>query len=233
MDASQHQHTSPRPVSQMPNPASRGAAPIAPCTLEFVRLWRKQLQPATGNAGMTAFFVDGVGVVGRGMPDWRTTREVLRGERDYEPDRILEPDAAMLPPNERRRAAVSVRWALAAAGQAGSAGSYDATEVATVFATSGSDGETLHRICEALASPERELSPTRFHNSVHNAAAGYWTIAPGSPPPAPPAGRRRPPASVCGYDASFAAGLLEAVSQVYAEQTAVLLVAYDVPYPPP
>jgi Beta-ketoacyl synthase, N-terminal domain len=113
---------------------------------------------------------------------------------------------------------------LAAARQAVSAGSYDAAEVATVFATSGSDGETLHRICEALASPERELSPTRFHNSVHNAAAGYWTIA---------AGSRRPSASVCGYDASFAAGLLEAVSQVYAEQTAVLLVAYDVPYPPP
>ena len=82
----------------------------------------------------------------------------------------------------------------------------------------------MHRICEALASPERELSPTRFHNSVHNAAAGYWTIA---------AGSRRPSASVCGYDASFTAGLLEAASQVCAERAAVLLVAYDVPYPPP
>jgi len=173
---------------------------------------------------MTPFFVDAVGVVGPGMPDWRTAREVLRGERRYEPERILEPGAAMLPPNERRRAAVSVRWALAAAGQAISASSYDAGEVATVFATSGSDGETLHRICEALASPERELSPTRFHNSVHNAAAGYWTIA---------AASRRASASVCGYDASFTAGLLEAVSQVCAERIAVLLVAYDVPYPPP
>lgn len=173
---------------------------------------------------MTQVYIDGVGVVGPGMPDWRTAQEVLRGEREYEPGPVPHPDAVMLPPNERRRAAASVRWALAAAQQAVSASSYEAREVATVFATSGSDGETLHRICEALASPERDVSPTRFHNSVHNAAAGYWTIA---------AGSRRPSASLCGYDASFAAGLVEAASQVCAERTAVLLVAYDVPYPQP
>ena len=173
---------------------------------------------------MTPFYVDGLGVLGPGMPDWRTAREVLRGEREYEPARVPQPDAAVLPPNERRRAAVSVRWALAAAQQAVGASSYGAGEVATVFTTSGSDGETLHRICEALAGAERQVSPTRFHNSVHNAAAGYWTIA---------AGSRRPSASLCGYDASFAAGLLEAVSQVCVERTAVLLVAYDVPYPEP
>jgi hypothetical protein len=82
----------------------------------------------------------------------------------------------------------------------------------------------LHSICEALASPAREVSPTRFHNSVHNAPAGYWTIAVGS---------QRPSVSVCGYDATFAAGLLEAASQVQAEGTPVLLVVYDIPYPQP
>jgi hypothetical protein len=39
--------------------------------------------------------------------------------------------------------------------------------------------------------------------------------------------------SVCGYDASFAAGLVEAASQVHAEGVPVLLVAYDLPYPQP
>jgi hypothetical protein len=130
----------------------------------------------------------------------------------------------MLPANERRRAANSVRWALAAAQEAVSASSYRANEVATVFATSDSDGETLHQLCEALASPQREVSPTRFHNSVHNAAAGYWCIA---------AGSQYPSASLCCYDATFAAGLIEAASQVWAERTAVLLVVYDLPYPPP
>ncbi len=173
---------------------------------------------------MSQVYIDGVGVIGPGMPDWPTARAVLRGERRYEPGRIPQPAAVMLPANERRRAAKSVLWALAAAQQAVNASRYQAGEVATVFASSGSDGETLHRICEALASPSREVSPTRFHNSVHNVAAGYWTIA---------AGSRRASATVCGYDATFAAGLVEAACLVGAEREPVLLVTYDLPYPPP
>lgn len=173
---------------------------------------------------MIRAYLGSLGVIGPGIPDWRTACAVLRGERAYEPGPAPQPDAAVLPANERRRAAASVRWALAAAQEATSAGGYQPGDVATVFATSGSDGETLHRICEALASAEREISPTRFHNSVHNAAAGYWTIA---------AGSRKPSVSVCGYDASFAVGLVEAVSQVHAEGVPVLLVAYDLPYPQP
>jgi len=163
-------------------------------------------------------------VIGPGIPDWATARAILRGERAYEPGPAPQPDAVMLPPNERRRAAASVRWALAAAQQAISASGCRPGDIATVFATSGSDGETLHRICESLAGAEREISPTRFHNSVHNAAAGYWTIA---------AGSRKPSVSLCGYDGSFSAGLVEAASQVRAEGVPVLLVAYDLPYPEP
>jgi len=39
--------------------------------------------------------------------------------------------------------------------------------------------------------------------------------------------------SLCAHDASFAAGLLEALCQVTVEQTAVLLIAYDASYPEP
>jgi hypothetical protein len=173
---------------------------------------------------MTEVYVDGVGLIGPGLPDWGTAREVLRGEREHEPAHLPRPDARMLPANERRRAANSVRWALAAAQEAVGASSCRADEVATVFATSDGDGETLHHLCEALASPQREVSPTRFHNSVHNAAAGYWSIA---------AGSRHPSTSLCGYDATFAAGLIEAASQVWSERAAMLLVAYDLPFPPP
>ena len=81
----------------------------------------------------------------------------------------------MLPANERRRAAASVRWALAAAQEAVSAAAARPARSRPSSPPAASDGETLHRICEALASAEREVSPTRFHNSVHNAAAGYWT----------------------------------------------------------
>ena len=173
---------------------------------------------------MIEFYFAGVGVTAPGMPDWPMARQVLRGECRYAPDAMLQPAAAMLPANERRRAVASVRWALTAAQEAMSTSGYAAKDVATVFASSGGDGETLHALCVALASPEREVSPTRFHNSVHNAPAGYWSIA---------AAQRQASVSICGYDASFAAGLLEAASQVHVERAAVLLVAYDIPYPQP
>jgi hypothetical protein len=172
---------------------------------------------------MTAVYLGSVGLMAPGMPDWQAARAVLRGESPYARGPALQPDA-VLPANEQRRAAASVRWALAAAHQATVATAFRPGEVATVFASSGGDGETLHRICEALAGAEREISPTRFHNSVHNAAAGYWSIA---------AGSRRPSVSLCGYDGSFAAGLIEAACQVQVDRVAVLLVAYDLPYPEP
>jgi beta-ketoacyl synthase-like protein len=169
-------------------------------------------------------YVQSVGLLGPGLPDWRTGRDILRGARPYEIGASPQPNPDMLSPNERRRGAKSVRWAVAVAQEAVAASGLKAADIATVFTSSGGDGETMHCICEALAAPGREVSPTRFHNSVHNAAAGYWSIA---------AGSRRPSVSLCGYNASFAIGLLEAAVQASVERTAVLLVAYDLPYPQP
>jgi hypothetical protein len=96
--------------------------------------------------------------------------------------------------------------------------------MATVFAASGGDGETVHEILTVLASEQRNVSPTRFHNSVHNAPSGYWSVATGS---------RAPSTSLCAFDDSFAAGLLEAAAQVCVQDYPVTLIAYDVPYPQP
>ena len=71
-----------------------------------------------------------------------------------------------------------------------------------------------------LATQPTAVSPTRFHNSVHNAAAGYWTIATGC---------HAASSAVTAFDSSFAAGLLEAATQCAADQGPVLLVAFDVP----
>jgi hypothetical protein len=68
------------------------------------------------------------------------------------------------------------------------------------------------------------LSPTRFHNSVHNAPAGYWSIA---------AGAQVASTTICAYDASFAAGLLETFAQVAADGRETALIAYDLDYPSP
>jgi hypothetical protein len=93
-----------------------------------------------------------------------------------------------------------------------------------VFSASGGDGDNCHAICEVLASSERFISPTRFHNSVHNAPAGYWSIA---------AQAMAASTSLAAYDGSFAAGLLEATVQAHASREPRLLIAYDTAYPEP
>lgn len=173
---------------------------------------------------MNRLYVHGVGVLGPGLPGWAAARRVMSREQPYRYELPPEPRPDALPPNERRRGARTVRWAIAVAEEAMRDSGIPASSVASVFASSSGDGETLHQICEALARPEREMSPTRFHNSVHNAPAGYWGIASGS---------RGTSMTLCGYDASFGLGLLEAAALVQAGEGAVLLVAYDLPYPEP
>jgi hypothetical protein len=168
--------------------------------------------------------VRGVGILAPGLPDWATARRVLAGEQAYRHAPAAEPKPQALPPNERRRGARTVRWAIAAAQEALRDSGIAAADAASVFASSSGDGEVLVQILESLVQPAREVSPTRFHNSVHNAASGYWSIASGS---------RRAAVTLCAYDACFGAALLEAAALVQAGEGAVLLVAYDLPYPPP
>jgi Beta-ketoacyl synthase, N-terminal domain len=169
-------------------------------------------------------YVEGVGLCAPGLDTWVDSVPVLAGERDYVLASIRVPAAGLLPANERRRAVQTVRLALAVGSEAFAVAGRDPVETASVFASSGGDGETIHEILSILASSNRELSPTRFHNSVHNAPAGYWGIATNS---------QAASSSICCYDDSFAAGLLEAVVQATAEGHPVALIAYDVQYPSP
>jgi hypothetical protein len=74
-------------------------------------------------------------------------------------------------------------------------------------------------MCATLARAPTTLSPTRFHNSVHNAAAGYWSIATGC---------QQPYCALGAGQYTFAAGLFTAALQVCSDETDVLLVAYDI-----
>jgi beta-ketoacyl synthase-like protein len=169
-------------------------------------------------------YVEGIGLLGPGLPGWEASRAVLTGRAACVPAAPAVPASELLPPAERRRTGVPVKLALAVGREAFVNAGRDAATTATVFTASCGDGQNLHDMCESLASPEREVSPTRFHNSVHNAAAGYWGIATRS---------REASTSLCAYDASFAAGLLEAMAQVAVEHAPVALLAYDQPYPEP
>lgn len=169
-------------------------------------------------------WVEGIGLRGPGLDGWEASRRVLAGHAPYAGAPTSVPACPLLPPNERRRTVQTVKLALAVGIEALAHSRRDIASTATVFTSSGGDGGTIHDILLALASSEREISPTRFHNSVHNAPAGYWSIATHS---------HAPSSSLCCYDSSFAAGLLEAAVKAAVDDCAVALIAYDLLYPEP
>jgi hypothetical protein len=173
---------------------------------------------------MMRLYVEGIGLLGPGLDGWPASRGMLAGEAAYvaAPTNLRASD--MLPAAERRRAGVPIKLALAVGQEAFQHAGRDTKTTSTVFTSSGGDNDNVHAINGILATAPREVSPTRFHNSVHNAAAGYWCIA---------AGTHEPSTSLCAYDASFAAGLLESATQVTVDDAAVVLIAYDHPYPEP
>jgi hypothetical protein len=168
--------------------------------------------------------IEGIGVLGPGFLDWPASVAVLAGSSTYHGARTVLPLPNALPSAERRRAGRVVRLALAVGAEAVAQSGADVRSLPTVFCSSGGDGDNCHEICSALATDERFISPTRFHNSVHNAAAGYWSIAYGC---------TEASVTLCAFDASFGAGLLEAASQIASGAGPVLLIAYDIDYPPP
>lgn len=168
-------------------------------------------QPAT-------VFIESVGLAAPGLPNWPTGREILRGAQPYRTAEMPRFAPSFLPPNERRRATKVGRLAFQSSEEAVAGTDIPGADLAAVFASSGGDTDVMNRLCRALAAPERAISPTDFHNSVHNAAAGYWSIATRS---------RKPSTSLSAYDSSFAAGLMEAISLCRHDDLPVLLVAYD------
>lgn len=166
----------------------------------------------------------GVGLLGPGLADWAAGAAALRDPASWVDTPTVVPPPQRLPATERRRAGPVVKVSLVVADQAVAASGLAAAALPTVFTSSTGEPSNCHALCESLAAPERMVSPTRFTNSVHNAPGGYWHIA---------VQGMAPSTSLAAHDASFGAGLLEAMTQVAATGAPVLLVAADVPYPAP
>jgi len=166
----------------------------------------------------------GQGLLASGLEGWQAGSKVLAGEIRYQASSVPRQAPALLDGSERRRCTEHVAWALNAAHEAAASSGLNSATFATVFASSDGDGSIVDKICSAIASPGGAVSPIHFHNSVHNAAAGYWSIG---------AKAKGPSVALSAYDGSFAAGLLEAACHVQVERQPVLLVACDLPYPPP
>ncbi len=169
-------------------------------------------------------YIEGIGLLGPGFKDWLSGRDILSGLHPYQTSKTIIPMPELLPAAERRRASDIVKLTLATSLEAIASAGLQSQNLPSVFSFSNGDGVNCHTICEMLASDDRQISPTRFHNSVHNAAAGYWSIATET---------MATSSVLCAFDASFGAGLLDALTQVIVDNTRCILMSSDTPYPEP
>lgn len=168
--------------------------------------------------------IDGIGLFGPGLNGWQHSRQILSGAVPFTIAPLQLPIAEALPAAERRRAGLTVKLSMALGFEAIKDAGADASKLASVFSSTGGDCENCHSLLTTLASNDRAVSPTRFHNSVHNAPAGYWSIATAC---------MEASTSLCAYDGTFAAALIEAATQAHANSKPCLMVAFDSAYPEP
>ena len=100
----------------------------------------------------------------------------------------------------------------------------DPSEVASVFGSGMGDMQITDYMCRTLATAPRAVSPTKFHNSVHNASTGYWSIATGS---------HAATNAICAYANTVAASLLEGAIQAAEEDIPVLVAIEELAAPQP
>ncbi len=171
---------------------------------------------------MKEIYVYGVGLTAPGMSTWIEGAAVLRGDKPFDKQPLPAITPNLLRPNERRRTTALIKLAMHVAEHAVEHAGVTPANLCSVFTSSEGDIDIVDKICDALTLVDRPVSPTHFHNSVHNAPAGYWAIATAC---------QQPSVSMCAGPGSFAGGLLEAVGFCVEEHCPTLLVSYDLPPP--
>ncbi|MEJ8845541.1 beta-ketoacyl synthase chain length factor [Variovorax rhizosphaerae] len=172
------------------------------------------------NVSPPTLYIEGPAFWAPELPGWDIACAAFRDEGGLTDPPAKRPSPQILAPAERRRAPDTVALALEVASAAVTASGRNAKDLPCVFASAHGDLGINDYMCGTLATDPSVLSPIKFHNSVHNAAVGYWTIGTGC---------MASSNSLSAFETSFAAGLLEAATQCAADQQAILLVGYDVP----
>lgn len=166
----------------------------------------------------------GMGVWGPGFSNMQDLAAVFAGKADGVDEDAATPKPEMIPPRERRRAPLSVKGVVEVASQACEAAGVAPADAACVFASGMGDTSITDYMCRTLASQPALISPTKFHNSVHNAAAGYWSIS---------SACHQAANSISAFEYSVGMTLLEALGTCAIEQRPVLVVNVDIPTRPP
>ncbi len=167
-------------------------------------------------------FIEGIALWAPTLPCWELARAAFRGESVGTDPPARRPSPELLPAAERRRAPDTVALALEVATRAVAQSGRRTDELLSVFTSAHGDLAVTDYLCSMLVGTPTLISPTKFHNSVHNAASGYWGIGTGC---------LQASTAVSAFECSFAAGLLEALTQCTADDRPVLLVGYDIEAP--
>lgn len=168
------------------------------------------------NPKIKPIFINTLSIAAPGLIGLEQAIPALTGKSQWQSSDFPQLVPQLLPANERRRITNYIKLALHVAYEANQA----EKTLPTVFASSNGDFFICDHICNTLSMHPKHISPTQFHNSVHNAPAGYWAITAKSPSAS---------TSISTGESSFSSGLLEAVTQVLSQQQDVLYVAYDYP----
>ena len=167
-----------------------------------------------------------VGLTAPGLVNFESFRAMmLSGQEPNTSEPLEKYSPAFLPANERRRTTATIKLALKTAeeGLTSYKEQFPEADLQIPVLFVSKDGDTLisARMCQAVSETEPMISPTQFHNSVHNAPAGYWMIGQEN---------RAPASAISVGDYAIANGLLEAVLQSQSESKPVLVVIYDLPF---
>ena len=173
----------------------------------------------------TAILIEGIGAYGPGFSSWPELQQLLaQGQNPLSLSANQAPSPALISSAERRRAPHAVKFSIEVASQAVQASGRAVTDLRSVFASAMGDVGITNYMCTALNKEPKVISPTNFHNSVHNAPAGYWSIA---------ANCHAPSSSVSAFVDSFGIALLEAWTQAVYARCPMLCVVADMAVPPP
>ncbi|MDD5265627.1 MAG: beta-ketoacyl synthase chain length factor [Methylococcales bacterium] len=144
------------------------------------------------------------------------------GLRASLPFPVFDINRDSIPPMLRRRTSQATQIAFSVASAVCVETQRSAAALPAVFASVAGEIQTTDLLCTELVKPEGVISPSAFHNSVQNTAAGYWSIAQQC---------TQPSSSLAAGCDTFAMALLEAWCQLSCHGGELLLVCYDERWP--
>lgn len=175
---------------------------------------------------MIEFTIRGLGLWTPGFADpvsW-SRRHVLGDRSEVGDASVTAPRAELLPPMMRRRTSLLTRMAAEVAAQAIASGGLERAEATLIYGSVYGEIRTTLDLLAALQEPAAPLSPTKFHNSVHNTAGGYVSIV---------TENRRGNAAMTAGRSTLAMGLIECAGLIAAGQGPAVLVIAEETLPEP